>query len=182
MFLILGLRKVGLQRSYRIHAIILQERIDTTILQTTCRHLPATSHFHCYDTCTMPYKANLKALVVARSSILYLVLVGNSARFEFTGSYTLLLSSDFFMRSCMHCMYASPLPQDPDAPTRQGRHLSELDAKDELSLVKHLFACIRAGQLSKVKLHVLHLYTASRNVCICCQRSTLSRWMSSECY
>ena len=43
-----------------------------------------------------------------------------------------------------------PFRQDPDAPVRQHRHLSELDAKDELSLSKHLFACIRAGQLSKV--------------------------------
>jgi len=39
---------------------------------------------------------------------------------------------------------------DPDAPTRQNKHLSELDAKDEQSLLKHLFACIRAGQLSQV--------------------------------
>ena len=40
--------------------------------------------------------------------------------------------------------------QDPDAPTRQQRRLSELDASDERSLNKHLFTCIRAGQLDKV--------------------------------
>lgn len=38
---------------------------------------------------------------------------------------------------------------DPDAPTRQQRRLSELDASDERSLNKHLFTCIRAGQLDK---------------------------------
>lgn len=40
--------------------------------------------------------------------------------------------------------------QDPDAPTRQKRKLSELDVKDELALNKHLFTCLRAGQLDKV--------------------------------
>lgn len=40
--------------------------------------------------------------------------------------------------------------QDPDAPTRQQRKLSELDVKDELALNKHLFTCIRAGQLDEV--------------------------------
>ena len=40
--------------------------------------------------------------------------------------------------------------QDPDAPTRQQRKLSELDVKDELAFNKHLFTCLRAGQLDKV--------------------------------
>lgn len=47
-------------------------------------------------------------------------------------------------------MYIYTCVQDPDAPTRQKRKLSELDTKDELSLNKHLFACIRAGQLDEV--------------------------------
>jgi nuclear pore complex protein Nup107 len=38
---------------------------------------------------------------------------------------------------------------DPDACTRQRRKLSGLDERDELSLNKHLFTCIRAGQLDK---------------------------------
>lgn len=40
--------------------------------------------------------------------------------------------------------------QDPDAPTRQHRKLSELDARDEKALHKHVFTCLRAGQLEKV--------------------------------
>lgn len=40
---------------------------------------------------------------------------------------------------------------DIDAPTREGKHLSDLDEKDELSFSKHLFACICAGQLSKAQ-------------------------------
>ena len=50
-------------------------------------------------------------------------------------------------------LYFYVLKQDPDAPTRQNKHLSELDAKDEQSLMKHLFVCIRAGQLSRVLPH-----------------------------
>ena len=63
------------------------------------------------------------------------------------------LISSVVMTSLLFHPSLPPLPpsfQDPDAPVRQHRHLSELDAKDELSLSKHLFACIRAGQLSKV--------------------------------
>lgn len=41
--------------------------------------------------------------------------------------------------------------QDPDAPMRQQRKLSELDIKDELALNKHLFTCLRAGQFDKVR-------------------------------
>lgn len=51
------------------------------------------------------------------------------------------------------CTCTLTLKQDPDAPTRQNKHLSELDAKDEQSLMKHLFVCIRAGQLSRVSPH-----------------------------
>lgn len=40
---------------------------------------------------------------------------------------------------------------DPDAPTRQNKRLSELDESDELSLSKHLFKCIRAGQLERAQ-------------------------------
>ena len=40
---------------------------------------------------------------------------------------------------------------DIDAPTREGKHLSDLDEKDELSFSKHLFACICAGQLAKAQ-------------------------------
>ena len=36
--------------------------------------------------------------------------------------------------------------QDPDAPARQGRNLVNMDARDEQSLIKHLFACVRAGE------------------------------------
>lgn len=40
--------------------------------------------------------------------------------------------------------------QDTDAPTRQQRKLSVLDVRAELALNKHLFTCIRAGQLDMV--------------------------------
>lgn len=39
---------------------------------------------------------------------------------------------------------------DTDAPTRQQRKLSVLDVRAELALNKHLFTCIRAGQLDMV--------------------------------
>jgi nuclear pore complex protein Nup107 len=50
-----------------------------------------------------------------------------------------------------HCIDRDLLvtQMDPDAYTRQCRKLSELDARDELSLNKHLFTCLRAGQLDK---------------------------------
>jgi nuclear pore complex protein Nup107 len=40
---------------------------------------------------------------------------------------------------------------DPDCRSRQKKPLSELDEKDELSLSKHLFECIRAGELDKAQ-------------------------------
>lgn len=51
----------------------------------------------------------------------------------------------------LHCLCDS-YHQDPDAPARQRKHLSELDEKDEQSLTRHLFAYIRAGQVAKVSL------------------------------
>ena len=59
--------------------------------------------------------------------------------------------------------------QDPDAPTREGRHLAELDEKDEQSLVRHLFTFIRAGQLPE-----------AQELCVKCGQSwraaTLEGW------
>ena len=39
---------------------------------------------------------------------------------------------------------------DPDAPLRQQKQLSDLDAEDEGRLIKYLFAHIRAGKLEEV--------------------------------
>ena len=39
---------------------------------------------------------------------------------------------------------------DPDAPMRQRRPLHDLDQEDEVRLLKHMFAYIRAGQLEEV--------------------------------
>ncbi|XP_019849419.1 PREDICTED: nuclear pore complex protein Nup107-like isoform X1 [Amphimedon queenslandica] len=45
---------------------------------------------------------------------------------------------------------------DPDGPSRQKRHLSDLDEKDEASLAKHLFECVRAGDINKAQELCLH--------------------------
>ena len=55
---------------------------------------------------------------------------------------------------CTYCILLAIVvffSKDPDAPTREGKHLAELDEKDEQSLVRHLFTCVRAGQLAKVR-------------------------------
>lgn len=62
------------------------------------------------------------------------------------GLYTM---ADHFTPAVHHS--PSLCAQDPDAPSRQGRNLADLDAKDEESLVKHLFACVRAGQLARAQ-------------------------------
>ena len=40
--------------------------------------------------------------------------------------------------------------QDPDAPHRQMKSLDDLDKDDEHFLLKHLFWCLRAGQIDMV--------------------------------
>jgi len=40
---------------------------------------------------------------------------------------------------------------DPDAPVREGRPLSDLDAEDQARLVKHVFALVRAGQIEEAQ-------------------------------
>ena len=43
------------------------------------------------------------------------------------------------------------IPQDPDAASRQGKQLADSDNCDEQTLTKHLFACVRAGQLAEAQ-------------------------------
>lgn len=40
---------------------------------------------------------------------------------------------------------------DPDAPIREGKPLSELDAEDQDRLIKHVFALVRAGQVEEAQ-------------------------------
>ena len=48
-------------------------------------------------------------------------------------------------------MFMSLLFQDPDASTRQDRKLADSDHQDEQTLMKHLFTCIRAGQVAEAQ-------------------------------
>ena len=51
---------------------------------------------------------------------------------------------------------------DPDAPTRQRRPLHDLDMQDEVRLLRHMFAYIRAGQLDQVSHDVTSTHTRRR--------------------
>ncbi len=81
--------------------------------------------------------------------------------------------------------------QDPDAPLREQRPLSDLDQEDEYRLLKYLFAFVRAGQIEEVGSLIVHtifitlfmdgfsscskIYAYSYTLCIPAQRLFTSK-------